>query len=322
MDQMASACGDANKLLVMDCQDLNAKLVDFGMARYVLERWENHVSASIMVFLQRFILDACRDTTLIILMVAAAASLVLGIKTEEMFVVFKNSMMTDSDMTDLGTMRYFLVHNPALPGLKLTKDEKGTKLMAPSTGNDEKDWKKIRANWDAIRAVKSSLKILVLANGNIRHMDGVQYCLEQTGVDGDLRPADLLLFNWLQGKDACLDVTCISPFAGIGATSWAHEVALNNVVEKKKRKYVSICEENGYKFIPFAFSTFREFDTEALDRLSRDVMNYAFLASRLQSAVLQTKLLRHSDIVTSGPAFDNVLSDFNVKIEIDFLSNP
>nr|GFA56634.1 tRNA-dihydrouridine(16/17) synthase [NAD(P)(+)]-like [Tanacetum cinerariifolium] len=38
--------------------------------------------------------------------------------------------------------------------------------------------KKIRANWDAIRAVKSSLKIPFLANGNIRHMDDVQYCLE------------------------------------------------------------------------------------------------------------------------------------------------
>nr|GEZ79717.1 hypothetical protein [Tanacetum cinerariifolium] len=56
----------------------------------------------------------------------------------------------------------------------------------------------------------------------------------------DLRPADLLLFNWLQGKDLCLDVTGISPFAGMGASSWAHRVALNNVVEKKKRKYASI----------------------------------------------------------------------------------
>ncbi|GJY31069.1 putative reverse transcriptase domain-containing protein [Tanacetum coccineum] len=85
----------------------------------------------------------------------------------------------------------------------------------------------------------------------------------------DLRPADLLLFNWLQGKDACLDVTCISPFAGMGASSWAPGVALHNAVEKKKRKYASICEENGYKFIPFAFSTFGEFDTEALGTLSR-----------------------------------------------------
>ncbi|GJX65873.1 hypothetical protein Tco_0300216 [Tanacetum coccineum] len=37
-------------------------------------------------------------------------------------------MMTDSDMNDLGIMRYFLVHNPAVPGLKLTKDKKGTEV--------------------------------------------------------------------------------------------------------------------------------------------------------------------------------------------------
>ena len=85
----------------------------------------------------------------------------------------------------------------------------------------------------------------------------------------ELRPADLLLFNWLQGKDACLDVTGISPFAGVGATSWSPGIALHNAVEKKKRKYASKCEDNGYKFIPFAFSTFGEFDTEALDTLSR-----------------------------------------------------
>lgn len=51
-------------------------------------------------------------------------------------------------------------------------------------------------------------------------------------------------------------------------------------------------------------------------------LNYAFFASRLQSAKLQTKLLRHSDIVTSGPSFEEALSAFNAKMEIDFLSNP
>jgi hypothetical protein len=35
----------------------------------------------------------------------------------------------------------------------------------------------------------------------------------------ELRPTDLLLFNWLQGKDACLNVTRISPFAGTGVSS-------------------------------------------------------------------------------------------------------
>nr|GEW08499.1 hypothetical protein [Tanacetum cinerariifolium] len=58
-----------------------------------------------------------------------------------------------------------------------------------------------------------------------------------------------------------------------GASSWALGVALHNVVEKKKRKYASIREENRYKFIPFTFSTFGEFDTGALDTLSHPKTN-------------------------------------------------
>ncbi|GKD40864.1 putative reverse transcriptase domain-containing protein [Tanacetum coccineum] len=53
-----------------------------------------------------------------------------------------------------------------------------------------------------------------------------------------------------------------------------------------------------------------------------DVLNYAFLASRLQSADLQTKLLRHTGIVSPGPIFDDALSVFNTSIETDLLSNP
>ncbi|GKE20431.1 hypothetical protein Tco_1431943 [Tanacetum coccineum] len=53
-----------------------------------------------------------------------------------------------------------------------------------------------------------------------------------------------------------------------------------------------------------------------------DVLSYAFLASRIQYASLQTKLLRHSGIVSSRPAFDSALNAFNVKMEIDHLNNP
>ncbi|GKA84737.1 hypothetical protein Tco_0806391 [Tanacetum coccineum] len=53
-----------------------------------------------------------------------------------------------------------------------------------------------------------------------------------------------------------------------------------------------------------------------------DVLNYAFLASRLQSAGLQTKLLRHTGIVSYGPIFDDALSVFNTSMETDLLSNP
>ncbi|GJS01131.1 hypothetical protein Tco_0317639 [Tanacetum coccineum] len=67
--------------------------------------------------------------------------------------------------------------------------------------------------------------------------------------------------------------------------------------------------------IPFVFGGLGVYSTW-------DVLNYAFLASRLQSADLQTKLLRRTDIVASGPNFDDVVCMFNTSMETDLLSNP
>ncbi|CAO2820577.1 unnamed protein product [Amaranthus hypochondriacus] len=53
-----------------------------------------------------------------------------------------------------------------------------------------------------------------------------------------------------------------------------------------------------------------------------DVGHYAFLAFRLQSAGLQTQLLRHAGIVGLGRAFGDALCLFNGIVESDFMSNP
>ncbi|GJX88357.1 hypothetical protein Tco_0340371, partial [Tanacetum coccineum] len=53
-----------------------------------------------------------------------------------------------------------------------------------------------------------------------------------------------------------------------------------------------------------------------------DVLNYAFLASRLQSDGLQTKLRRHTGIVSPRSIFDDALSVFNTSMGTDLLSNP
>ncbi|CAN6698309.1 unnamed protein product [Malus baccata var. baccata] len=74
---------------------------------------------------------------------------------------------------------------------------------------DEKDQKKVQANWEVIRAVKNALRIPVLANGNIRHMDDVRDCLEATDADGVLSAESLL-------ENPAL-------FAGFRTAKWAAE---------------------------------------------------------------------------------------------------
>ncbi|GJU64374.1 hypothetical protein Tco_1246209, partial [Tanacetum coccineum] len=67
--------------------------------------------------------------------------------------------------------------------------------------------------------------------------------------------------------------------------------------------------------LPFAFGGLGVYS-------AGDVLNYAFLASRLQFTVLQTKLLWHTGIVSPGPIFDDALSVLNTSMETDLLSNP
>nr|GEU33898.1 hypothetical protein [Tanacetum cinerariifolium] len=60
---------------------------------------------------------------------------------------------------------------------------------------------------------------------------------------------------------------------------------------------------------------------QARPLINGDVLNYAFLASRLQSASLQTKLLRHAGIFDSGPNFDDALCVFHTSMETEIMSN-
>ncbi|XP_010906387.1 uncharacterized protein [Elaeis guineensis] len=72
-------------------------------------------------------------------------------------------------------------------------EEAGCSLLAVhGRSRDEKDGKKFRADWNAIKAVKDALRIPVLANGNIRHMGDVRSCLDHTGADGVLSAESLL----------------------------------------------------------------------------------------------------------------------------------
>ncbi|OMP01946.1 tRNA-dihydrouridine synthase [Corchorus olitorius] len=117
---------------------------------------------------------------------------------------------------------------------KMLEDAGCSLLAVHGRTRDEKDGKKIRANWDAIKAVKNELRIPVLANGNIRHMDDVQSLLEETGADGVLS-AETLLEN-------------PALFAGYRTADWVADNEEGNVVGKLDQaellvEYLKFCEK-------------------------------------------------------------------------------
>ncbi|GJS40176.1 putative reverse transcriptase domain-containing protein [Tanacetum coccineum] len=84
-----------------------------------------------------------------------------------------------------------------------------------------------------------------------------------------LRPADVLVFGWVGGKHACVDLTGVSPLVGLNSKGFTSGQAALKAASCKVTKHDKACNENQHVFIPFAFDTFGFFAPEAVELLRR-----------------------------------------------------
>lgn len=74
-------------------------------------------------------------------------------------------------------------------------ERSGCQLLAVhGRTRDQKDARSVRADWNAIKAVRESIGIPMLANGDIQTLEDAHRCMEFTGADG-VMSADPLLAN-------------------------------------------------------------------------------------------------------------------------------
>ncbi|GJZ38258.1 hypothetical protein Tco_0584449 [Tanacetum coccineum] len=97
----------------------------------------------------------------------------------------------------------------------------------------------------------------------------VNFLTDPSDGRSTLRPADVLVFGWVGGKHACVDLTGVSPLVGLSSRGFTAGQAALKAASGKVTKHEKACIENQHVFIPFAFDTFGFLAPEAVELLSR-----------------------------------------------------
>ena len=84
-----------------------------------------------------------------------------------------------------------------------------------------------------------------------------------------LRAADILVYGWIGGKHACVDLTGVSPLVALGSGTFTVGQAALKAASGKVAKHEKACTDNQHAFIPFAFDTFGFLAPEAVELLKR-----------------------------------------------------
>nr|GEU48387.1 putative reverse transcriptase domain-containing protein [Tanacetum cinerariifolium]GEU48392.1 putative reverse transcriptase domain-containing protein [Tanacetum cinerariifolium] len=115
-----------------------------------------------------------------------------------------------------------------------------------------------------------------------------------------LRPVDVLVFGWVGGKHACVDLTGVSPLVGLSSRGFTTGQAALKAASGKVTKHEKACIENQHVFIPFMFDTFGFLALEAVELLIRvqRVMHNNVMTPKFTDVVFKRlKLKCHAIII-------------------------
>ena len=95
----------------------------------------------------------------------------------------------------------------------------------------------------------------------------VNFLTDSLDKRSTLRPADVMVYGWVGGKHACVDLTGVSPLVGLGVEPFTVGHTALKVASSKVVKHEKACSDNQHAFIPFAFDTFGFLALEVVDLL-------------------------------------------------------
>ncbi|GJV46926.1 putative reverse transcriptase domain-containing protein [Tanacetum coccineum] len=118
---------------------------------------------------------------------------------------------------------------------------------------------------DEIIGIKHHHNVIRDTLVDIRYHSGISAGKEvdiglDRGRDKLLRLADMLLYSWDGGLDVCVDLTGSLLLTQIGMIDFVPGRAVIDVAQRKRGKYMAKCAGIGYGFLPFSFSSLREFE--------------------------------------------------------------
>nr|GEX39463.1 hypothetical protein [Tanacetum cinerariifolium] len=88
-------------------------------------------------------------------------------------------------------------------------------------------------------------------------------------LDKPLRPADMLLYSWDKGLDACVDLTESLPLTQTEMTDFVLGRVVTDATQCKRVKYEAKCAYIRYGFLPFSFPSFGELENDVIALLKR-----------------------------------------------------